>query len=130
MGFYLNADRELVFSETQSAGLTIPEPGYLLADGSTVPDFTELDKFEKKADGSMYKFYKADKTPDHVRIATEELKDSSLQVQRNREADYAPDGEQLDLLYHDITAGTFGEAAKLSGFYLGRKAVKDKHTKG
>ena len=39
---------------------------------------------------------------------------------------YALVEEQLDLLYHDITAGKLGEDAKTSNFYLGRKAVKDK----
>ena len=39
---------------------------------------------------------------------------------------YALVREQLDLLYHDIDSGKFGDAAKTGGFYLGRKAVKDK----
>jgi hypothetical protein len=34
--------------------------------------------------------------------------------------------EQLDLLYHDIDDGKFGDAAKTGQFYLARKAVKDK----
>ena len=38
--------------------------------------------------------------------------------------------EQLDLLYHDIDAGKFGADAKTGGFYLQRKAVKDKFPKG
>ena len=42
---------------------------------------------------------------------------------------YALVGEQLDLLYHDITSGKLGEDAKTSNFYLGRKAVKDKYPK-
>ena len=42
---------------------------------------------------------------------------------------YAFIEEQLDLLYHDITSGKFGEDAKTSNFYLGRKAVKDKIAK-
>ena len=42
---------------------------------------------------------------------------------------YQSMGEQLDLLYHDITAGKLGEDAKTSDFYLGRKAVKDKYPK-
>jgi|TARA_R110001592_G_scaffold351472_2_gene648651 hypothetical protein len=36
--------------------------------------------------------------------------------------------EQLDLLYHDIDSGKFGADAKTGGFYLGRKAVKDKYS--
>ena len=38
-------------------------------------------------------------------------------------------GDQLDELYHDITAGKYGEDAKTSDFYLSRKAVKDKYPK-
>ena len=36
--------------------------------------------------------------------------------------------EQLDLLYHDIHSDKFGADAKTGGFYLGRKAVKDKYS--
>tara|TARA_R100001594_G_scaffold148896_1_gene205228 strand:+ start:464 stop:652 length:189 start_codon:yes stop_codon:yes gene_type:complete len=46
-----------------------------------------------------------------------------------RKAYYQTLGDQLDLLYHDITSGKFGDDAKTSNFYLGRKAVKDKYTK-
>ena len=46
-----------------------------------------------------------------------------------RKAYYQTMGEQLDLLYHDITAGKLGEDAKTSDFYLGRKAVNDKYPK-
>ena len=37
--------------------------------------------------------------------------------------------KQLDLLYHDIDSGKFGDTAKTSSFYLARKAVKDKYPK-
>lgn len=37
--------------------------------------------------------------------------------------------EQLDLLYHDIDSGKFGDTAKTGQFYLSRKAVKDKFPK-
>jgi len=37
---------------------------------------------------------------------------------------------QLDLLWHDIDAGKFGDDAKTGQFYLKRKAVKDKFPKG
>ena len=40
---------------------------------------------------------------------------------------YALIREQLGLLYHDIDSGKFGDTAKTGGFYLGRKAVKDKY---
>ena len=39
---------------------------------------------------------------------------------------YAQLKEQLDLLYHDIDSGKFGDTAKTGQFYLARKAVKDK----
>ena len=38
--------------------------------------------------------------------------------------------EQLDLLYHAIDAGEFGDPAKTSAFYTKLKAVKDKYPKG
>lgn len=37
--------------------------------------------------------------------------------------------EQLDKLYHDIDDGLFGENAKMSGFYLARKRVKEAYPK-
>ena len=37
--------------------------------------------------------------------------------------------DQLDKLYHDIDSGKFGDTAKTGGFYLARKAVKDKYPK-
>jgi hypothetical protein len=46
-----------------------------------------------------------------------------------RAAYYETLGNQLDKLYHDITADKLGEDAKTSNFYLGRKAVKDKFPK-
>jgi len=47
-----------------------------------------------------------------------------------RQSYYPLIAEQLDLLYHAIDAGEFGEAAKTSGFYTKLKAVKDKYPKG
>lgn len=44
-----------------------------------------------------------------------------------RAAYYQKLGDQLDELYHDITAGKLGDDAITSDFYLGRKAVKDKY---
>ena len=44
-----------------------------------------------------------------------------------RSAYYPNYGEQLDLLYHAITAGEFGEDAKTSTFYTQINAVKDKY---
>tara|TARA_R100001086_G_scaffold230843_1_gene151252 strand:+ start:457 stop:642 length:186 start_codon:yes stop_codon:yes gene_type:complete len=37
--------------------------------------------------------------------------------------------EQIDLLYHAIDAGKFGDTAKTSDFYVKLKAVKDKYPK-
>lgn len=47
-----------------------------------------------------------------------------------RKAYYPMMYKQLDLLYHDIETGKFGENAKTGSFYLARKAVKDKYPKG
>ena len=46
----------------------------------------------------------------------------------NRKQYYSKFKDQLDKLYHDIDSGKFGDAAKTGGFYLARKAVKDKYT--
>ena len=45
------------------------------------------------------------------------------QYQRDRQ--YAPTGDQLDMLWHSIDAGEFGDTAKQSEFYTANKAVKD-----
>jgi hypothetical protein len=47
----------------------------------------------------------------------------SNQYQRDR--NYAPTGDQLDMLWHSIDAGEFGDTAKQSEFYTANKAVKD-----
>lgn len=47
---------------------------------------------------------------------------------KKRAAYYELMREQLDKLYHDIDSGKFGDSAKTGGFYIGRKAVKDKYT--
>ena len=46
----------------------------------------------------------------------------------NRAQYYSRFKDQLDKLYHDIDSGKFGDNAKTGGFYLARKAVKDKYT--
>lgn len=46
----------------------------------------------------------------------------------NRKQYYSTFKDQLDKLYHDIDSGKFGDSAKTGGFYLARKAVKDKYT--
>ena len=46
-----------------------------------------------------------------------------------RQKYYSELKEQLDKLWHDIDSGKFGDAAKTGGFYLARKAVKDKYPK-
>jgi hypothetical protein len=55
-------------------------------------------------------------------------KESATAVEK-RKAYYKMLSEQLDNLYHDISNGKFGDDAKTSTFYLGRKAVKDKYPK-
>jgi len=55
------------------------------------------------------------------------LQTPSLTYDNQRKEYYEDLGNQLDKLYHDITAGKLGEDAKTSDFYLGRKAVKDKY---
>ena len=52
----------------------------------------------------------------------------SNQYQRDR--NYAPTGDQLDMLWHSIDAGEFGDTAKQSEFYTANKAVKDAFPKG
>ena len=49
------------------------------------------------------------------------------QYQRDRQ--YAPIGDQLDMLWHSIDAGEFGDTAKQSEFYIANKAVKDANPK-
>ena len=51
----------------------------------------------------------------------------SNQYQRDR--NYAPTGDQLDMLWHSIDAGEFGDTAKQSEFYIANKAVKDANPK-
>ena len=55
------------------------------------------------------------------------LTKSGATASTKREKFYALLREQLDLLYHDIDSGKFGDTSKTGGFYLGRKAVKDKY---
>ena len=51
----------------------------------------------------------------------------STQYKRDRK--YAPTGDQLDMLWHSIDAGEFGDTAKQSEFYIANKAVKDANPK-
>ena len=50
--------------------------------------------------------------------------------QYQRDRNYAPTGDQLDMLWHSIDAGEFGDTAKQSEFYTANKAVKDAFPKG
>jgi len=52
---------------------------------------------------------------------------NALQYQRDRQPEYPAIGEQLDMLFHAIDAGTLD---KSSDFYTTIKAVKDKYPKG
>ena len=60
-------------------------------------------------------------------IALQTIYDNN-QYQRDRQ--YAPTGDQLDMLWHSIDAGEFGDTAKQSEFYIANKAVKDAFPKG
>ncbi len=53
----------------------------------------------------------------------------SLTTDEKRAGHYSLVRDQLDKLYHDIDSGKFGDTAKTGGFYLARKAVKDKYPK-
>jgi len=53
----------------------------------------------------------------------------SASTDEKRAGYYSLIRDQLDKLYHDIDSGKFGDAAKTGGFYLARKAVKDKYPK-
>lgn len=46
-----------------------------------------------------------------------------------RDVAYPQLRDQLDMLWHDIDSGVFGEPAKTSSFYLALKAVKDRYPK-
>jgi predicted 3-demethylubiquinone-9 3-methyltransferase (glyoxalase superfamily) len=46
-----------------------------------------------------------------------------------RGTEYPTLKEQLDLLWHAIDDGVFGDSAKLTSFYTQLKAVKDKFPK-
>ena len=43
---------------------------------------------------------------------------------------YPEIADQLDMLWHSIDAGEFGDTAKQSEFYIANKAVKDANPKG
>jgi hypothetical protein len=46
-----------------------------------------------------------------------------------RSTEYPTIKEQLDLLWHAIDDGVFGDSAKSTSFYTQLKAVKDKYPK-
>ena len=56
---------------------------------------------------------------------------SKNKYQRDRKEDFRQLGiaTELDLLWHDIDAGKFGDAAKTGEWYKDVKAVKDRFTK-
>mgnify|MGYP001359109339 FL=1 len=58
-----------------------------------------------------------------------DLEKSGNDYNGKRKKYYPSLSKQLDLLYHDIDSGKFGDTAKTTGFYLARKAVKDKYPK-
>ena len=77
--------------------------------------------------------------PDNCKAGEWELVDGTIQVIPEpedtrtwvefRQEQYAPTGDQLDMLWHSIDAGEFGDTAKQSEFYIANKAVKDANPK-
>ena len=69
--------------------------------------------------------------PTDAEIATEvtRLQAEYDSKQYARDRNYAPTGDQLDMLWHSIDAGEFGDTAKQSEFYIANKAVKDANPK-
>jgi hypothetical protein len=77
--------------------------------------------------------------PDDCKASEWELVDGVLQIIPEpedtrtyvefRQEQYAPTGDQLDMLWHAIDAGEFGDTAKQSEFYTANKAVKDANPK-
>ena len=53
----------------------------------------------------------------------------SLTTDEKKAGYYSLVRDQLAKLYHDIDSGESGDTAKTGGFYLARKAVKDKYPK-
>ena len=53
------------------------------------------------------------------------IDDTYLRERRNKYANL-PITDQLDLLWHDIDNGLFGEDIKSGDFYMGIKSIKDK----
>ena len=78
--------------------------------------------------------------PDNCKAGEWELVDGTIQVIPEpedtrtyvefRQEQYVPTGDQLDMLWHSIDAGEFGDTAKQSEFYTANKAVKDANPKG
>jgi len=64
---------------------------------------------------------------EEAQFAAEKVEQALTQYQRDR--NYAPTGDQLDMLWHSIDAGEFGDTAKQSEFYTANKAVKDANPK-
>jgi len=62
-------------------------------------------------------------------VPTEPTAKAPLSYDQLRKNGYAPTGDQLDMLWHSIDAGEFGDTAKQSEFYTANKAVKDANPK-
>ena len=77
------------------------------------------------ADGNVVTLDESLITAEMTRLQAEY---NNNQYQRDR--NYAPTGDQLDMLWHSIDAGEFGDTAKQSEFYIANKAVKDANPKG
>ena len=61
------------------------------------------------------------------KVAELKADDVAKKYQRDRQPEYPQIGDQLDMLFHAIDAGTLD---KSSDFYTTLKAVKDKYPKG
>jgi len=63
-------------------------------------------------------------------IVVDEVKEAEQAALQYRDDRQYPDvKEQLDMLFHAVDAGLFGELAKTSDFYITLKAVKDETPK-
>ena len=98
--------------------------------------FTSLVDFELQDDldgkGVYIKEWNSDQPqPSEVDIEAADIVWQSIydSKQYQRDRNYAPTGDQLDMLWHSIDAGEFGDTAKQSEFYTANKAVKDANPK-
>lgn len=82
------------------------------------------DKVIETSDQELIRSYFKPKQPMPWPKVTPDLSPRNL-----RKVDYGSIGEQLDLLFHDIEAGKFGNKAKDSGFANYIRSIKERHPK-